>query len=220
MLLHPITLCLYVSVSWSSARVGLEARWGVGRFEHRSTGIVDHTPKASSNSLSIRGLPLGFGHPCWTGGHRAPNHRRPRTSDPMTGANGVHRNRRVDWDGQTGRHIDASSDSRRRRASPKSPCPWGLPTKPTGGLEPPTPSLRAFPVTLPGTAGQCPSEFWRLWATSRAWRDISRDAKRTPHPAARSPVGSPGALGVGATRELASTRERCWFEPSHALLRS
>jgi hypothetical protein len=62
--------------------------------------------------------------------------------------------------------------------------PWAFAAKPTGGLEPPDPSLRAFPVTAPGHSG--PVSIRMLAAprdpsrSARQRRGRQRDAARQP----------------------------------------
>jgi hypothetical protein len=69
-----------------------------------------------------------------------------------------------------------------------------------GGLEPPTPSLRAFPATLQARRAQCHRRVWRLRATLRAWRDTPKDA--TIRPLRRAP----GTTPKGSARDHARAR--------------
>jgi hypothetical protein len=49
--------------------------------------------------------------------------------------------RALDWDGQTGRHVDASSDPNIAARSPKIPLSTGLPAQADGGTRTPDPII-------------------------------------------------------------------------------
>jgi hypothetical protein len=54
--------------------------------------------------------------------------------------------RALDWDGQTGRHIDAGNGPRVAACPPKSPCSSGFPPEADGGTRTPDPIITSQPI--------------------------------------------------------------------------